>query len=336
LFFLCLVISFEVVPQSDQSGISVMFYNVENLFDVRDDPDKTDDEFTPSGSRRWSRKRFNQKILNISKVILNAGQYEPPAVVALAEIENRYVLEKLLTGTPLNSFDYKIIHKESPDERGIDVALLYREKLFYPLHYKYIPVISADSMVVKTREILYVSGIAGNSDTIHIFVNHWPSRYSGILESRPLRICAAEILREHVEELYENFINPKIVITGDFNDRSTDRSLSECLRGLTSFDDINSDCLYNLSASWGKESGTIKYRGEWFVFDQIIVSGTLLSGGDGLHTEPDYAKILNLPFLLKKDSRYGGVKTNRTYNGFSYEGGFSDHLPVIIKLESAP
>lgn len=313
-----------------------MFYNVENLFDVRDDPDTMDDEFTHEGSRRWSFKRFQRKILNISKVILNAGKYEPPAVIALAEIENRYVIEKLLSDTPLNSFDYKIIHKESPDERGIDVALIYREKLFYPLHYKYIPVISPDSLVVKTREILYVNGIAGNSDTVHIFVNHWPSRYSGILESRPLRICAAEILRSHVEELYDNFNNPKIVITGDFNDRSSDRSLSETLMGITTYDDINLESLYNLSASRAKETGTIKYRGEWFVFDQIIVSGTLLAGGDGLYTKPDFAKILNLPFLLKKDSRYGGVKTYRTYNGFSYEGGFSDHLPVIIKLETAP
>jgi hypothetical protein len=193
---------------------------------------------------------------------------------------------------------------------------------------------------MKTREILYVSGIINDIDTLHIFANHWPSRYSGLLESQPLRNLAAQTLRKQIEILQTEFHNPKIVIVGDFNDQPTDESLSMHLGtvGLPgNHRKIDPVILYNLSLPWtGKEPGTLKYQSQWAVFDQIIVSGSLLKGTDKLYTKPGWAWIVKLPFLFEKDERYGGQKIKRTYNGFRYAGGYSDHLPVLLKINTNP
>ena len=337
LFSLNVFLLFNAFSQSDHDFHYLMFYNVENLFDHRDDPVTSDEEFTSGGLRRWTMNRFQNKILNLSKVFLNVPDWNAPAMIALCEVENRYVLEQLLTNTPLGSEDYNFIHKDSPDERGIDVAFLYREKIFYPLEYRYLPLITSEGEVAGSREILYVSGIIGDRDTIHIFVNHWPSRYSGVLESKSMRIQAAKILRSHIDRVYSKFANPAIVILGDFNDSYSDESLSDCLKARTEWNNINPQFLYNLSSQWDdKDCGTIKYRGQWLVFDQIIVNGALMVNSGGLYVEPDNAEILKLPFLFEKDRQYGGIKPNRTYSGFRYNGGFSDHLPVILKLKQAP
>ena len=317
-----------------------MFYNVENLFDTKDDPLTSDDEFTPQGARRWTNKRFNKKLNDLAKVILSASGWETPGLIALCEVENQYALDKLRENTPLKKMSYKTIHKDSPDFRGIDVAFLYDEAVFYPLEYHYFPLTGPDGEILKTREILYVSGVIAGSDTIHLFANHWPSRYSGLLESKDLRKLAAETLRSQVEKLQENYVNPKIVIVGDFNDQPDDESVSVHL-GAEEFADVEdfNDMLklWNLSYAWmNKEIGTLKYQSQWSVFDQIIVSGALLHQENGLFTRPEWAQIAKLPFLLEKDERWGGQRLNRTYYGFKYQGGFSDHLPVLLKLRINP
>ncbi|SHE99396.1 Endonuclease/Exonuclease/phosphatase family protein [Mariniphaga anaerophila] len=333
---ICVILSFSI--QSFSQEYSILSYNVENLFDVDDAPASNDEEFTPAGDRHWTHKRFRQKITNISKVILNSNGWTPPALVALCEIENRYVLNQLLTETPLQSFPYKIIHKDSPDQRGIDVALIYNENEFYPLEYKYTPIRLSEDSVLDSREILYVSGIVRNTDTLHLFANHWPSRYSGIMESQPKRNLAAQTLRNEVTALQKKYHNPKIIIVGDFNDQPTDESVKDYLEALATSGEnqqINKNSLYNLSSSWvNKEPGTIKYQSQWSVFDQVIVSGSLLHSENGLSTKADWAEIIRLPFLLENDERYGGQKPTRTYNGFRYNGGFSDHLPVLVKLQT--
>ncbi len=311
-----------------------MFYNVENLFDPQDDDLSADDEFTPDGERHWTYKRLNSKLINLSKVILSASGWEPPGVVALCEVENQSVLQKLTGKTPLQSFPYQIIHKESPDHRGIDVALLYNSNQFYPLEYKYYPLKLKNDSVVATREILYVSGVAIGADTLHFFINHWPSRYSGLLESRSIRGAAARLLRQKVDELFEKFAAPKIIILGDFNDQPGDESIVKYLNAKEVKEQIIPEVLYNLSFNWGKgETGTHKYQSQWSVFDQIIVSGELLVDKKGLFTTIGNAQILDKPFLLEKDERYGGIKPNRTYLGYRYHGGFSDHLPVLLELD---
>jgi hypothetical protein len=322
-------------PQSNTSEFSILFYNVENLFDIQNNPDTEDDFFIPEGDYHWTSKRLNLKLLNISKVILSASGWNVPDIVVFCEIENRYVLEKLTNDTPLKSVPYKIIHKESPDHRGIDVGLIYNPERFFPLEYSYYPLLVKDKQL-NTREILYVSGIVNGTDTLHIFGNHWPSRYSGFLETKSLRKAAANLLRSKVDELNQKHGSPKIVIVGDFNDNPEDESLSVFLKAKKVEQPVRGNQLYNLFFDRQRiNSGTLKYQSQWFIFDQIIVSGSLLSASSGIYTSPENAKILALPFLLEDDQKFGGKKPFRTYYGFSYNGGFSDHLPVLLQINTA-
>lgn len=336
LIFLFLLISIISFSQQNTEDFSILFYNVENLFDTSDDPLTLDEEFTPNGERHWTYKKLNTKLLNISKVILCSNGWKHPAIVALCEIENREMLEMLTKKTPLNSIGYKIIHKESPDHRGIDVAILYDADQFYPLSYKHFPLRNKQGVIERTREIMYVSGIVAGQDTIHIFVNHWPSRYSGLLETRGNRNTAAMLLRKKVEGLFETIKSPKIIILGDFNDHPEDESMVKFLKANKVGAKLIDTELYNLSYQWGdKKQGTLKYQSQWSVFDQIIVSGALLNSTDGMITKPEDATIVNFPFLLEKDEKYGGVKPKRTFYGYTYKGGFSDHFPVLLKLKNA-
>jgi len=334
VLLLLISISFYSFAQQNKSEFSILFYNVENLFDTYNNPETEDDNFTPQGELHWTNKRFAAKLLNISKVILGASGWSVPEIVVFAEIENRSLLEKLIRNTPLEAVPYKIIHKESPDNRGIDVALIYNSNLFFPLEYNYYPLM-INGKLQNTRELLYVSGVFNGKDTLHIFGNHWPSRYSGFLETKLLRNAAADLLRVKVDELNNKYKTPKIVIIGDFNDNPSDESLTEVLRAGKVEQPIVQDQLYNLFYEWkSSRQGSLKFQSQWFLFDQIIVSGSLLSTSSGLYTSLENARILSLPFLLEEDKKFGGQKPFRTYYGFSYNGGFSDHLPVLLKLNT--
>jgi endonuclease/exonuclease/phosphatase family metal-dependent hydrolase len=331
-----ILISIPSKAQNNTEQFPILFYNVENLFDTKENPYANDSEFTPNGGRYWNSKKLNTKLNHISKVILNCNAWEYPAIVALSEVENRDVLVLLTKTTALKSIGYKIIHKDSPDHRGIDVAILYDSKQFYPISYKHYPMLDTKGGVKKTREILYVSGIVNEIDTIHVFVNHWSSRYSGVLETQQGRNSSAGLLRSKVDELNEKFKAPKIIIVGDFNDQPTDESILNFLKAKKIGAKILNQDLYNLSYYWGgKGRGTLKYRSQWSVFDQVIVSGTLLTSKVGVGLKPENAGVVDLPFLLEADEKYGGIKPKRTYYGYTYKGGFSDHLPVLIKLNIA-
>jgi endonuclease/exonuclease/phosphatase family metal-dependent hydrolase len=333
IFLLFILLYFE--PQAQKNnGFSVVFYNAENLFDWKNDPIKSDDEFTPEGDRHWTSNRFYTRINNTAKVLISANEWDKPAIIGLCEIENREVIERLAGETPLKRFSYKIIHKESPDPRGIDVAMLYNPDVFYPINYDYIPLRNDDGSVRQTREILYASGVLEKTDTVHIFINHWPSRYSGLLKTRPLRNRAATLLRQQVDSIFQLNAAAKIIIIGDFNDQPNDKSLQKHLGAKIPGKEIIPKTLYNLSQQWvTKGEGTLKYQSQWFVFDQVIVSSGLLSSGSGIYTKPEWAKVVNFEFLFEADERYGGRKLKRTYIGYRYNGGFSDHLPVKLKLE---
>lgn len=329
-----LLISITTYSQSETEQFSILFYNVENLFDIKDDPDKKDEEYLPGNERGWSYNRLKTKLLNISKVILSSNGWKPPGIVGLCEIENRNVLEMLTKRTPLKSLGYKIIHKESADIRGIDVAILYDPKQFYPLSFNHFSLTKRNSSMEMTRDLLYVSGIAANMDTIHVFVNHWPSRYSGVLETRWKRNKAAALLKKQIDVLRINYKHPKIIIMGDFNDQPKDMSLSDILKAERLDIDVKDNGLYNLSYNWStQETGTLKYQSQWFVFDQLIVSGALLNSKNGFITDENSAEIITNSFLLEKDEKFGGIKPYRTYHGYSYNGGFSDHLPILLRME---
>ncbi len=208
----------------------IMFYNVENLFDIYNDSLTNDDEFTPEGERRWNNYRFYKKLNNLSKVIISIGEWDPPAVVGLCEIENRFVLNKLIYETPLKNFDYKIIHSESPDRRGIDVALLYRKSKFEPLFYYPVRINFPGDTLSKTRDILYVKGVFSGIDTAHLFINHWPSRYGGYEDSKTKRLFVASVLRNKIDSIFFTEMNPGIIIMGDFNDEPWDESIADGLK----------------------------------------------------------------------------------------------------------
>lgn len=333
--FISILFFITTSAQNNLTEFSILFYNVENLFDLQNDSLTVDDEFTPEGDRHWTYKRLQKKLLNTSKVILNTSGWNAPSLIALCEIENRYVLEQLRNETPLKTIPYKIIHKDSPDFRGIDVALLYNSDVFYPIEYDYYPLLDRNGNIRKSREILYVSGIMGGIDTVHVFVNHWPSRYSGVMETREFRNNAARLLREKVDALFEQNTLAKIIILGDFNDQPSNESLHKYLNAKSVSGAIKSSELYNLSKAWMKaDRGTLKYQSQWFVFDQVIVSGELLQAKNGLSTKSEWATIGSFPALFETDKTHGGTKLNRTYTGFKYNDGFSDHLPVLLKLKA--
>lgn len=311
---------------------SFMFYNTENFFDCENDSLTKDDEFTPDGDRRWNYSKLHSKADHLAKVILAAGKWNAPIFVGLCEIEGQQVLEVLTKQTPLSKFGYKIIHKDSPDKRGIDVALIYRPELFKPFDYKAIPVTDPQNPNFKTRDILLVNGILNNCDTIHVFVNHWPSRSGGIMETIQYRRLAAEILRNSIQKLFIEYPKAKIICMGDFNDTPEDESLSKILKAVeTNHPEINGE-IVNLSSEWKNRSiQTLKNLYSWQVFDQWIVSDYFIENKNCLQFET--AEIFDAAFLLEPDKKYGGIKPKRNYVGFKYQDGFSDHLPILLKLK---
>ncbi len=320
-------------PRGD---MRIMFYNVENLFDIYDDTLKIDEAFTPEGERHWNKGRFNKKLYNISKVITAIGQWELPEIVGLCEIENRFVLEQLINRTALKKFSYKIIHKESPDRRGIDVGFLYRKDKFKPISYEAINVTFPFAANKPTRDILYVKGYNNSNDTLHIFINHWPSRWGGQLETDRKRMFVASVVRKKVDSLFLADKNPNIIIMGDMNDYPDNKSVTEVLRAKHQYNEIEEEELYNLAYYLQEEKGkgTHKYQGEWGVLDQIIISGSLLMQNNSINMTKDDAHVFEAPFLLEQDKHYVGSKTFRTYIGFKFHDGFSDHLPVYIDLHT--
>lgn len=311
-----------------------MFYNLENLFDTENDPSTNDDEFTPGGSRRWTNKKLYAKLNNTYKVIMAAGGWEPPSIVGMCEVENLFVLQKLIYETPLKKFDYDIIHYDSPDNRGIDVALIYRKTNFTPLHSEPVRITFPDDPDSKTRDILYVKGLIGDIEMVHIFINHWPSRYGGYMETKPKRNRAAEILKKKTDSLFAIHPAVSIVIMGDFNDGPEDQSIADILHARKPVADTQTEALTNLMLveRTGWKYGTLKFRELWDTFDQVIVSGGLLGGASNLSIDPEKEVIFHADFLLQPDDRYMGKQLFRTYSGFKYLGGFSDHLPVYVDL----
>ena len=324
----------ENTPNNPVKPFRIMFYNCENLFDIYDDSLTSDEEFLPEGERHWTNNRFYKKLQNTFKVILAVGEGEAPAIIGLCETENRFVLEKLAFDTPLKNYDYRIIHHESPDRRGIDVGLLYRKNYFTPVHNEAINITFPFDTATKTRDILYVKGLLPNGDTLHIFVNHWPSRYGGYMPTLDKRNFTAGILKNKTDSLLLQNPDAFIAIMGDFNDGPGDESMAKVLDAQDPSDKTISHKLYNLmlvkQVDW--PFGTLKYRESWGIFDQMIVSGKLLDDSSKVQVSHTGAKIFHAGFLLEPDEVFLGQKTFRTYNGFKYSGGFSDHLPVFLDL----
>lgn len=333
LFQLIIANSFsQEIKMSDE--YTFMFYNVENLFDCENDSLTQDDEFTPDGDRRWNFSRFHEKADRLAKVILAAGKWNPPVFAGLCEVEGQQALEVLTKQTPLRNYNYKIIHKDSPDERGIDVALIYRPDLFVPIDYQAILVSDPHNPEFKTRDILLVSGILNNCDTLHVFVNHWPSRYGGIMETIQYRKLAARILKNAIQKLFAKNPKANIICMGDFNDTPEEESLSGVLKAAKTDNPELKGEMVNLSSEWmSRPLQTLKNLYSWQVFDQFIVSDYFIEKSKCIKFQT--AEIFDAAFLLEPDKKYGGLKPKRTYVGFKYQDGFSDHLPILVRYKLA-
>lgn len=319
---------------TEKDTIRVVSYNVENLFDCNHDSLKNDYDFLPEGKYHWTPDKYKKKQGNIARVISSIGGWNPPALVGLVEIENEKTLISLTRFSPLKRLNYKFIHKESPDDRGIDVALLYQPNKFKPFQKEFIKIQNPEHPNSHTRDILYATGILKNGDTLHVFVNHFPSRLGGEEASENKRIFVAQKLRQKVDSILSKNSKANILIMGDFNDYPSNRSISEVLKAQIPKDNFKTKELYNLFAQYEKEGkkGSHKFKGEWGMLDQIIVSGNMLNSQNRVYTELKRASIYDADFLLKEDKKNFGTEPFRTYEGMRYTGGYSDHLPVYIDL----
>lgn len=346
-FVVALFISFSINGQSEgfqryegaissrpNSDFRLGFYNVENLFDLVDDSLTRDEAFTPEGENRYTFGRYKKKSTGLARTLLAMGAWEPLELIGLAEVESRWVLEGFTKFSPLKNAGYEIIHEDSPDRRGIDVACLYRPEKFNLILYKYYRVHFPFDPDRRTRDMLYVKGILPNEDTLHVFINHWPSRYGGQFVSEPGRAFLAGMLRQKVDSLNDRYNKPLIVITGDLNDEPEDISVKDVLKAHLNPEEAGENDLVNLSASIKYKFGTHSFAGEWGVLDHVIVSNSLLTG-ESTFTRLESVGIFDAPWLLTKNAAGNDVPL-RTFQGPAYKGGYSDHLPVFLDLYFHP
>ncbi|WP_264531908.1 endonuclease/exonuclease/phosphatase family protein [Flavobacterium sp. N502540] len=332
---------------------TIAFYNFENLFDTNDDVNTNDDEWTPNGTQHWTTEKYEQKLKNLSRVLSEIGRPDnsnAPVLIGGAEIENRTVLEDLVKQPNLLPFDYGIIHFDSPDKRGIDVALLYQRKYFRPTSYSNIPLRiylkknadkeeevqqPEDDIEIKndnknrvfTRDQLLISGFL-EGEEIHIIVNHWPSRSGGEKVSSIFREAAGSLNRRIIDSLQQINPNAKVVTMGDLNDGPFNKSVKTVLGAKTKKSEVEEFGLFNPFAGMlHKGLGTIAFRDSWDIFDQIIITKSLMQS-DFSTFNFWKAGIFNKSFLIQSSGTYKGYPLRHSLT----EVGFSDHFPVYIYL----
>ncbi len=335
-----LFISFTPIFSQEKKAYKVntiAFYNLENLFDTENDPLTYDDDRTPDGKDHWTEEIYQDKLKNMAKVMAEIGadvSGNTPTIIGVCETENRKVLEDLVNQETLVEQDYGIIQFDSPDRRGIDVALLYKKKLFTPTHYKAKELLIYDdndkSKRVFTRDQLVVSGML-DGEKIHLIVNHWPSRSGGEKRSRSKRIKAAKLNRQIIDSIFSDEPYAKIITMGDFNDDPTSPSVKDHLNAQRESNGMQMRELFNPMEDLAKQGyGSLAYRDSWNLFDQIIIS-TELTKKDFSSYRFYKAGIYNKTYLVNAHGRYKGYPY-RSFASGSYTGGYSDHFPVYIYL----
>ncbi|MFD1315004.1 endonuclease/exonuclease/phosphatase family protein [Namhaeicola litoreus] len=313
---------------------TIAFYNVENLYDTIDDLNTFDEDFTPEGKLKFSGKDYDKKMKNIAQVISEIGYNQAPVLVGLAEIENSAVLQDLVNTSFLSPFQYGFIQFDSPDLRGIDVALLYQKKKFKPIFQEAIEVKIWDEsgMRIFTRDILYISGILADEE-IHVFVNHWPSRRGGEEISESKRIKAAYVLKRKIEEIQSDNVDAKIIVLGDFNDNPTDEGIKEVLASKGSMQEVELDEFFNPFEKMYKIGyNTLAHWDQLHLFDQVLVSKSFLP----LKKNKNQlfflkANIYNPPYISNLSGKYKGYP-KRSFINNKFANGYSDHYPVYISL----
>ncbi len=314
---------------------SILFYNVENLFDTINDPLTLDDDRTPEGKYRWTKERYETKLDRIAKVVEDFkinGMSAIPDLIGLCEIENVFVLQDLVNHSRMRPMGFEIIHHDSPDKRGIDVAMLYRGDSFMPVAFQkhHLKIRNENFYTESTRDQLVVKGFL-DEEEVYLIIVHWPSRRGGTQISNPRRIAAAQLTRKILDSINRLGQDSNIIIMGDFNDNPTDISVRKGITNYRRTHTADSALFYNpMEILYRKGLGSLAYRDQWSLFDQIIISEKLRSGSKGNYRFWK-AGIVYKNYLMTRNGRYKGYPL-RTYAGGTYTGGFSDHLPVYLLL----
>lgn len=352
-FLLAFFVIFISKAQSKKYNIHTLaFYNFENLFDIYDDASTNDDEWTPTGAQHWTKEKYDQKLKNLSKVISEIGTPEnsnAPILLGCSEVENRGVLEDLVKQEKIAGFDYGIIHFDSPDQRGIDVALLYQKKYFRPTSFANIPLliykkkaaiqedknedlgdVEAKTEIknrIFTRDQLLITGFL-EEEEIHIIVNHWPSRSGGEKASSTFREAAGRLNRKIIDSLQQINPNAKVITMGDLNDGPFNKSIKTALGAKAKKTEVPEFGIYNPFEEMAEKGmGTLAFRDSWDIFDQIMMTGSLINSGFSTFKFWK-AGIFNKPYLIQTSGKYKGYPLRNTLE----QAGFSDHFPVYIYL----
>jgi len=337
ILFILVFQSFGFSQKKDSYKIrTIAFYNVENLFDIYNDSLTYDDDRTPLGKDKWTLDRYQRKIKNISNVLSNIGTNTTktsPDIIGLCEIENKQVLEDLIHHKNLIHKGYGIIHYDSPDERGIDVAMLYKKTAFLPISFKSHRLLLFKNEEDKrdyTRDQLVVGGLLDN-EHFYFIVNHWPSRSGGETRSEPNRIAAAKLNKRIIDSIIKIESSAKIISMGDFNDDPTNKSFKTILKTIGKKNQLEENTLFNpMEKLYKKGIGSLAYRDKWNLFDQLFFTSNLINVTDNSYTFWK-AAIYNPPYIITQKGRYQGYPL-RTYGGGTYTNGYSDHFPAYLFL----
>ena len=320
--------SFSIFKREKYSNyFTIAFYNLENLFDTFDNKRTHDNDFLPTSEKQWTLKRYKKKVRKLGYTISRIGTKTSnnlPVIIGLAEVENKLVVNDLIHSKFLKAKNYDIVHYDSPDERGIDVALIYNQDFF--------KVVSSETFSINltdedgnpdyTRDILLVEGFL-NEEKVFVLVNHWPSRSEGEKESEHKRLTASAKVIEIIDLLKQRESNPKIIVMGDFNDNPSNKSIKQL---------VNSQDLYNpMETLLSHTKGSLNYRFQWILFDQILISTNFFEYKTNAHSFSK-ASVFDDAFLKQFKGKYKGTPF-RTYVGLKYKGGYSDHFPVYIHLK---
>lgn len=332
-----LLLSAATASAGDGIKYSVMFYNLENLFDTVNDPSINDEEFLPDGAKKWTEEKYGKKLHNMARVIaaVAKGNGAFPTVIGVSEIENRRVLDDLFAEPAVSDANYQIVHYDSPDMRGIDVALVYRPDQFKMVGSGSYRVHVPGYENFRTRDVLCVWGTI-EGEMFGFIVDHMPSRRGGSLSSTPLRDAAATRIRECADSLSGAFPGIKIAIMGDMNDNPTDKSLHDIIgAGEAKAAKVKKGGYFNPFLAMYKDGfGTCAYYDEWSIFDNIIVNYDFIDGGrlrlqKSNYNKKYYGNIFKRPFMIQQSGQYKNYPL-RTFSGNNFQNGFSDHLPVYI------
>lgn len=329
-FFFQISFSQNSLPKEKEFYTAVIgFYNVENLYDTINDPNKNDEEFLPTGANEWTGKRYIEKLNHMARVVSEIGTEANPdglAILGMCEVENKLVLEDLVKQEKIKGRNYGIVHYDSPDLRGVDVALIYQPKYFKVTNSKSYRLIAPGRTDFFTRDQLVVSGLL-DGEMIHVIVGHWPSRRGGEKRSEPNRIEAAKLSRHIVDSIYTIDENAKVIVMGDLNDDPTNKSIQKYLNATGDKALVTGNKLYNpMYDLHMKGIGTLAHRDVWGIFDQTILTPEWIKN-DYSSFRFYSAKVYNKPYLVQKDGNFEGYPF-RTYSGGVYTAGYSDHFAV--------